>query len=315
IFDKGDVNCYFLPDPNNPKSGTPEGVLTGRLDPPGFGSSGAPKMQDRRTVSNQLIRGEVEGQLTIRNCIFLNGSHFGIQMGNVGGKFDIYNNVFLANRMAACEIRSMNNKPGEATVEFHDNTVLFVWRRDPMPDSKDMGYGFRYMTGIDANVYRNIFGCIDFAGLDRTYIDADKSKEAARKTSAWDNRFFSNLEADLTLPSGGGKFMRIFARQFEDAEQLIEYEGNAEMSEAEINALAAVVDTPYLAGFLSMDGTASMDHNPNSSENIFRSALGMNLRGTSSYTVSMYMNQYPLEKAPALFGALKDFGAQKPPIW
>lgn len=312
ILDKGDVNCYFLPAPDNPKSGTPEGVETGRLDPPGFGSSGAPKMQDRRTVSNQLIKGEVEGQLTIRNCVLMNGSHFGIQMGNIGGHFDIYNNVFLANRMAACEIRSMNATPGQATVDFHDNTVLFVWRRDPMPGSKDMGYGFRYMTGIDADVHHNIFGCIDFAALDRTYIDSDKNKEEKRQTSAWDNLFFSNLEADLTLPSGGGMFLRIFAKQFEDALQLVEYEGNREMSGAEIDALVKAVDEAYLKGFLSMEGTSSMTHNPGSSENLFRSALGMPQVGSSSYTVSMYMNRYPLERATDLFGALAGYGAQVP---
>ena len=64
-----------------------------------------------------------------------------------------------------------------------------------------------------------------------------------------------------------------------------------------------------------MDGTSSMEHNPNSSENVFRSALGMNQRGKSSYTVSMYMNRYPLKKATTLFGALKNYGAQKPKTW
>lgn len=77
ILDKGEQNCYFLPDPKNPKSGTPEGCESGRLDPPGFQSSGAPKMMDRKSVSNQLIHGDVEGQVTIRNCVLLNGSHFG----------------------------------------------------------------------------------------------------------------------------------------------------------------------------------------------------------------------------------------------
>lgn len=304
IFDKGEMNCYFLPNPDLPKSGTPEGVETGRLDPPGFGSSGAPKMDGKTSVSNQLMRGTVEGNLTIRNCMFLNGSHFAIQMSNDAGHFEIYNNIFLANRMAAVEIRCGTNKPNLSTVDFHHNTIMFVWRRDPAPGDKDMGYGFRYMSGVDAHVHHNIFGCIDFAGLDRTYIDSDKSKEALRKTSATNNRFFSNLEADLTLPSGGGKFLRVFARDFEDAEQLIEYEGNQEMNDAEIKQLVAAVDPAYLKGFLSMDGTASFDHNPNSAENQFRNALGMNMRGTSSYTVSMYMNRYSLEKAPKLFGAL-----------
>lgn len=312
ILDKGDVNCYFLPDPENGKSGTPEGCETGRLDPPAYGSTGAPKMEDRVTVSNQLIHGDVEGQVTIRNNILMNGSHFGIQMGNIGGHFDIYNNIFLANRMAACEVRSMNQHPGEATVDFHNNTVMFVWRRDPMPGMKDMGYGFRYMTGIDANVHNNIFGCIDYAGLDRTYIDANSQKEAQRKTSAWDNLFFNNIEADLVMPSGGGKFLRVFSRDFEDVDQLIKYEGNQEISKAQAEELFKSVDRAYLTGFLNMDGTSAMEHNPHSSENILRSALGMNMRGTSSYTVSMYMNRYPLEQAPRLFGALKGYGAQIP---
>ena len=309
ILDKGQMNKYVIPDPPNPKFKAPEGCETSLLNPPGMQIS-QPSMRGVTTVSNQLIHGDVEGNVTIRNCVFLNGSHFGIQMGNIGGKFDIYNNVFLASRMAACEVRSMNKTPGEAVVDFHDNTVLFTWRRDWAPDRKDMGYGFRFMTGIDANVYNNIFGCSDFAALDRTYVDADKNKEAQRKTSAWNNLFFNNLEADLTMPSGGGKFARIFAKQFEDGDQLVKYEGNREMTESEVKTISRAIDAPYLKGFLSMTGTSSMEHNPNSSENVFRQAMGMNMRGTSSFSVSMYANSYPFDKAFDLFGAMKGYGAQ-----
>lgn len=311
ILDKGFMNRYKINDPNNPQTGTPDGCETGMLVPPGFDAKGQ-TMRGPTSVSGQLVHGDVEGQVTIRNCVFMNGCHFGIQMGNIGGHFDIYNNIFLANRMAACEVRSMNKNVSEVSVDFHNNTVLFTWRRDPMPEDKDMGYGFRYMTGVNANVYNNIFGGTDFAALDRTYIDADKSKEAERKTSAWDNLFFANIEADLSLPSGGGKFMRIFAKQFEDVEQLVEYEGNREMNEAEIEMLSKSVDAPYLKGFLSQEGSSASSFNPNSSENILRSALGMNQRGTTSYTVSMYGNGYPADKASDLFGALNGYGAQRP---
>mgnify|MGYP000932862885 CR=1 FL=1 len=109
------------------------------------------------------------------------------------------------------------------------------------------------MTGIDANVYNNIFGCSDFAALDRTYVDADKNKEAQRKTSAWNNLFFNNLEADLTMPSGGGKFARIFAKQFEDVDQLVKYEGNREMTESEVKTISRAIDAPYDGHLL--DGT------------------------------------------------------------
>ena len=204
----------------------------------------------------------------------------------------------------------MNKTPGEAAVEFHNNTVLFTWRRDWVPSDKDMGYGFRYMTGINADVYNNIIGCSDFSALDRTYVDADKSKEAARKTSAWDNLFFGNIEADLAMPSGGGKFLRVFAKSFEDVDQLVKYEGNREMTDAEVKTFSKAVDDAYLKAFLNMEGSSVSTHNPNSSENIFRSALGMNMRGTESNYTSMYGNIYPLEKAFDLFGAMPKYGAQ-----
>lgn len=308
VLDKGQQNRYVSLEVTNPKFAAPEGCETGMLNPPGM-AIGQPSMRGVTSVSNQLIHGDVEGQVIIRNCVLVNGSHFGIQMGNIGGKWEIYNNIFLANRMAACEIRGMSNKPGDCAVDFHHNTVMFTWRRDWAPDAKDMGYGFRYMTGVDANVYNNILGCSDFAALDRGYVDSDKNKEAARKTSAWDNLFFNNLEADLTLPSLG-RFIRVFADQFEDVEQLVKYEGNREMSEAEVEQLSKAVDSPYLIGFLTMEGTSSMEHNPNSSENIARQALGMNMRGTSSFSVTMYGNSYPFEKAADLFGAIKGYGAQ-----
>jgi len=91
---------------------------------------------------------------------------------------------------------------------------------------------------------------------------------------------------------------------------LVKYEGNREMSEAEVEQLSKAVDSPYLIGFLTMEGTSSMEHNPNSSENIARQALGMNMRGTSSFSVTMYGNSYPFEKAADLFGAIKGYGAQ-----
>ena len=106
--------------------------------------------------------------------------------------------------------------------------------------------------------------------------------------------------------------MRIFAKQFEDVEQLVEYEGNREMNETEIESLSKSIDAPYLKGFLSQEGSSASSFNPNSSENVLRSALGMNQRGTTSYTVSMYGNGYPVDKASDLFGAINGYGAQRP---
>ncbi len=309
IFDKGQMNRYVSLNATDERFVAPEGVQSGHLNPPAK-QIGQPSIGGAVTVSNQLLHGDVEGKLTIRNCVFLNGSHFAIQMGIIGGNFDISNNIFIANRMAACEIRGMNAKANECSVDFHHNTVLFTWRRDWVPGDKDMGYGFRYMTGVDANVYNNIFGCNDFAALDRTYVDSDKNKEALRKTSAWDNIFFGNIEADLTLPSGGGRFLRIFAKQFEDVEQLVKYEGNREINEAELQLLTNVIDQAYLKAFMNIKGSTSTLYNPDSVENMARSIMGLNPRGTETNYVSMYGNLYRFDKFDKIFGAIEKYGAQ-----
>src|SRR5690554_3619966 len=310
IFDRGQISAYVIPAYDNPVAAAPEGCETGRIVVVGESPQGVPLIKpEGMTSAFQLISGEAEGNITIRNCVFLNGYHFGIQMAAKGGHFDIYNNVFVANRMAACEVRSGLALPNQSKVSFHNNTVLFTWCRTKAME--DMGYAFRYMTGMDADVYNNIFGCSNYGALDRTYIDADKTKEAKRVTSAWDNLFFGNRNGDLVLPSGGGGWTYVLAKNFEDAEQLVKYENNREMNEAEVNALSKKIDAPYLKGFIGITGTQTSSFNPNSSLNTFRAALGMNMQGTETVRVSMYGNRYPYEKAFELFGAIKGYGAQE----
>ena len=157
IFDRGQINLYIAPIHDDDRAGAPEGCETGRIvnvdeTPP------LPVVEPAGMKSAfQLISGEMEGNLTIRNCVFLNGYHFGIQMACKGGRFDVHNNVFVANRMAACEVRGGLAQPNTSHIAFHDNTILFTWCRTQ--HMEDMGYGFRYMTGIDADVYNNIVGC------------------------------------------------------------------------------------------------------------------------------------------------------------
>ncbi len=310
IFDRGQINAYVIPAYDNPVASAPEGCETGRIVGVGESPQGVPLVQPEGMKSAfQLISGEAEGNLTIRNCVFLNGYHFAIQMACKGGHFDIYNNVFVANRMSACEMRSGLAKPNESKVSFHNNTVLFTWCRTK--HMEDMGYGFRYMTGIDADVYNNIFGCSNYGALDRTYVDADKTKEAKRVTSAWDNLFFGNRNGDIVLPSGGGGWTYVLAKNFEDVDQLVKYENNREMNEAEVNAISKKIAAPYLKGFIGITGTQTSEFNPNSSLNQFRNALGMNMQGTETVRVSMYGNRYPYEKAFELFGAIKGYGAQE----
>ena len=310
IFDRGQINLYAGPVYDNPVASAPEGCETGRIINVDESPPNVPMMQPAGMKSAfQLISGEVEGNTTIRNCVFLNGYHFGIQMACKGGNFDVYNNVFVANRMAACEVRGGLAEPNTSKVSFHDNTVLFTWCRTKVME--DMGYGFRYMTGIDADVYNNVFGCSNYGALDRAYVDADKSKEAKRVTSAWDNLFFGNRNGDLVLPSGGGGWTFVLAKNFEDVDQLVKYENNREMNEAEVKAISNKIDAPYLKGFIGITGTETSSFNPNSSVNQFRDALGMNKQGTETVRVSMYGNRYPYEKVFDLFGAVNGYGAQK----
>lgn len=309
IFDRGQISAYVIPAYDNPVAAAPEGCETGRIVVVGESPQGVPLIKpEGMTSAFQLISGEAEGNITIRNCVFLNGYHFGIQMAAKGGHFDIHNNVFVANRMSACEVRSGLAQPNTSKISFHNNTILFTWCRNKQME--DMGYGFRFMTGMDADVYNNIIGCSNYGGLDRSYVDADKSKEAKRVTSAWNNLFFGNRNGDLVLPSGGGGWTYVLAKNFEDAEQLVKYENNREMNEAEAKALSKKIDAPYLKGFIGITGTQTSSFNPNSSINTFRAALGMNMQGTETTRVSMYGNRYPFEKVFELFGAVQGCGAQ-----
>ena len=309
IFDRGQISKYVIPMYDNPVASAPEGCETGRIVVVGESPQGVPIMQpEGMTSAFQLISGEAEGNITIRNCVFLNGYHFGIQMACKGGHFDIYNNVFVANRMSACEIRQGLALPNTSKVSFHKNTVLFTWCRTKLME--DMGYGFRYMTGMDADVYNNIIGCSNYGALDRSYVDADKTKEAKRITSAWDNLFFANCKGDMVLPSGGGGWTFVLAKNFEDVGQLVQYENNREMNEIEVMAISEKIDAPYLKGFIGIIGTQTSSFNPNSSINQFRSAMGMNMQGTETVRTSMYGNRYPFEKVLELFGAVQGYGAQ-----
>ncbi len=310
IFDRGQISLYLAPIYDNPVASAPEGCETGRIINVDETPAGVPTMKPEGMKSAfQLISGEAEGNVTIRNCVFLNGFHFGIQMACKGGHFDVYNNVFVANRMAACEVRGGLAQPNTSSIAFHNNTVLFTWCRTK--HMEDMGYGFRYMTGIDADVYDNIFGCTNFGALDRSYTDADKSKEAKRVTSAWNNLFFANRNGDLVLPSGGGGWTFVLAKNFEDVNQLVKYKNNREMNEQEVNEISKKIDAPYLKGFIGITGTQTSSFNPNSSVNQFRSALGMNMQGTETVRASMYGNRYPYEKTFELFGAIQGYGAQE----
>ena len=105
IFDRGQINAYSAPLYDNPSAAAPEGCETGRIVVAGESLRRTLMQPAGTTRAFQLISGEAEGNLTIRNCVFLNGYHFAIEMICKGGHFDVYNNVFVANQIGRASCR------------------------------------------------------------------------------------------------------------------------------------------------------------------------------------------------------------------
>ena len=303
IIDRGNCNAY-----NAAGEGKPEGVESPMLMPIGGKGIGGPDLKNPNVISSSTptMRLNVKCPTIIRNCAFINSFQYAI-LGSAGVvKVDIVNNIFINQTYAAVQISgSMAN--GRAEIQFAYNTVLFSWARTK--DLGDMGYGYRYMNGTNVDVHHCIIGCSTFAGLDRTYSENSREKEAEKKTGAENNLFFLNRQADLTLP-GGGMFQRVWVKDFEDVEQLYKYEGNKSITDPAV--FTRGLDLNYLKGFINVSYKEKVDYDPNSGANQFRESLGMNKQGTIKSSVTMFANRYPWETAIQLFGAVKDYGAQLP---
>ena len=307
-FDKGEENIYCAYNPSDPVTSSPEGCLTGRMVKAGE-SPNCPKVGGG-DINNPLIGGKVEGTFIVRNCTFTNGNSYAIKVGCVEGYFDIYNNVFCANVMSACEVWGMKADQTQCTLNFHHNTVMFTWARTKVLE--DMGQGFRFMTGFGrATVSNNVFGCNILGAIERTRFDSDKNRENARHTVVTNNSFFMN-NADLILPSGGGKWLFVKAKNFEDVDEkyLTEVSGNRELEQSE--RFEQSVDEAYLKGFAGLSVISSQSYDANSSANRFNRAFGFNQQGTEIVRPSMFANKYPFFSAYNFFGAVDDRGAQVP---
>jgi len=305
LFDRGNAIAYN-PDKDPKRAGKPEGVETGMMQPIGSAGIGGPTLSEKvyTTETSELYLDNPTIDLVVRNCAFVNGPNYGLR-GSFKGKAEIYNNIFVNLRMASVDLRGSSAKE-IAVVKFHHNTLLFAWSR--LKDMGDMGYGYRYMPGLSAYIDKNIIGCTVMSGLDRGHVDSDKKREAARVTTATNNVFFLNKQADLMIP-GGAMMMRIWAKSFEDVEQLAEYEGNTSLKDPSV--FKGKIDEAYLNGFLNASYKEKTDYDPNSPANTFRAAMGMNMVGKMESSATMFMNRYPFEKALQLFGAMKDVGAQE----
>ena len=101
VFDLGENNRYCVANVDLEITGTPnEGVLTGRFVEP----DASPNCPIVGTSSGDEygLHMDVEGNVRISNCIFVNCRDYGIQALMGKGHMEICNNIFIACRYAAC---------------------------------------------------------------------------------------------------------------------------------------------------------------------------------------------------------------------
>lgn len=307
-FDGGELIMYNGADITDPRTGTPNTeVLTGMLlhpDASGIKPVGYSKADWR------ALHLTVEGQVKVTNCVFVNCRCFGLQAAMGAGHIDVSNNIFIANRYASCEVWG-NLKSGmedQVSFDFHHNTILFTWPVTKEFDS--MGQGFRFMNGIRTiNVYNNIFGFNSRCGVERCRYESNAEYEKKKESNLFNNYFIGNkFDLEICKNSAG---INVPASRIEEAEEIgPKYENNKEMP-FDQNFISAI-DAPYLKGFTELKISDSQSYDANSSANQLNRYLGLNQQGTKITRVSMFANKYPWEKARDLFGAVKDYGAQKP---
>ena len=312
VFDLGENNRYCVANVNDERTGTPnEGVLTGRFVEPDA-SPGVPVI-GTSSGDEYGLHLDVEGNVRIANCIFVNCRDYGIQALMGKGHIEICNNIFISCRYASCQVKG-NVRDADiehVSLDFHHNTVLFTWTRSK--DFEDMGQGFRFMNGIRTiDVHNNIFGCNSNCGVERVFFESTKAMESLKKSNLYDNYFFAN-KRDFETASSGAATISVSAAGIEDVDESLigpRYEGNKEMPENE--AFINAIDRPYLEGFLSLKMMRSQSYNPNSAANQVNRLFGMNQQGSEIIRPSMYCNKYPWEKAKDLFGKVPGYGAQLP---
>lgn len=312
VFDLGENNRYCTKNMKEKEvSGTPnDGVLTGRFVEP----DAQPPVPTEGYLSGDEygLHLDVEGQVRISNCIFVNCRDYGIA-GLMGkGHIEVCNNIFISCRYASCQIKGnvRDADIDKVSFDFHHNTVLFTWTRTKTFD--DMGQGFRFMNGIRTiDCHHNIFGCNSNCAVERVYYESNASMEKLKQSNLYENYFFAN-KRDLELASSGVATISVPADRIEEADQIgPKYENNRELPESE-KAFTNAIDQSYLEGFLSLKIMSSQSYNPNSAANQVNRAFGLNQQGTEIVRPSMYCNKYPWEKAKDLFGKVKGYGAQMP---
>ncbi len=297
VWEMGNRNAY------SGKEGIITGLDGGRLLMPTENPPAGNSTTDEPCI--QFLSASSGGDVTIQNCVFVNGASFALQAGHRSGKFTVKNNVFVANKMAAIEIYGTcagSNQNKDMTlcgeVEIAYNTILFTWSR--LKDLKDMGYGIRIMTKCSYNIHNNIIGGSVLAAIDHSRFTKNEWIKIDN------NIFFVNKKADLYYTPGSNTNLNLTVNQFGDLE-IASASGNKDEIPKNLK-----VNKVYLEAFLNTRYSEQADYNPDSPANQLRAAMGMNKQGKIQSSVSMFMNKYPWKEALDLFGNVTGYGAQKP---
>jgi len=296
IFDDGQAQSY------HPVKGKPEGVETGMwLEPPAKGNT--PFASSKRYLVYSATANRAEGDITFKNCLFLNAGNIAMNLNWYKGKVKMENNVFCNNLMVGANVYSSNPQPGAVEWEFEKNTVLFTWSRTS--ELSDMGFGIRTTANVKSEIEDNIIGLSVLTGWDNT-----KGLDKTKKIEAKGNVFFLNRQSDAQVTKSPS-VVKVKVEDFED-----DLEGNYGIEKAEDNVALADpkvfngrLNTAFLNAFLSMkySESATLDAGK---LNAFRQAVGLPQQGTIVSKVDMFGNRYPLEDALRLFGAMAGKGAQ-----
>jgi len=296
VFDDGQAQSY------HPVKGKPEGVETGMwLEPPAKGNT--PFASAKRYLVYSATANRVEGDITFRNCLFLNAGNIAMNLNWYKGKVTMENNVFCNSIMVGANVYSSNPQQGAVEWLFRNNTVLFTWSRTS--ELTDMGFGIRTTGNVVSTVENNVIGLSVLTGWDNT-----KGLDKTKKIKVAGNVFFLNRQSDAQMTKSPS-VVKVKVDDFED-----DVEGNFGVESATDNvgladpsAFKGRINAAYLNAFLSMKYTETATMNANSL-NAFRQAVGLPQQGTIVSKVDMFGNRYPLEDAVKLFGAMQGKGAQ-----